>query len=95
MNTNQINPTNKHKENNRFETGIGPFTDKVLGSIINKLTGEDFKEILSDNIVDPITVIVGKKIRPYVYATILLYLIVVLLLIFIIFLLLKRKAKSN
>jgi hypothetical protein len=86
--------TTIHGANNRenkFETGIGPFTDKVLSSIIDKVTGDDFKEILTDKIVDPITIIINKKIRPYLYIGIFLYLIVLVLLVFIIYLLIKKK----
>ena len=34
-------------DNLRFETGIGPLTDKFLNSIFDKLTTENFKENLT------------------------------------------------
>lgn len=76
---------------NRFETGIGPMTDRVLNMIVDRLTSGNFKEILTDKIVDPITTVVNDKIRPYIYISIILYLILVGLLLVIIYLQVKKK----
>lgn len=88
MNNTKIN----HNINNelKLETGIGPFTDGLLVSILDRITSGDFREILIDKIVDPITEIINKKIKPYVYISIVLYSVVIVLMIYIIFLLKKR-----
>lgn len=78
-------------ERNRIETGIGPVTDRLLSTIVDRVTSGDFKEILADKIVYPITDIINRKIRPYVYISIVLYLIVIVLLIIIIVLLSKKR----
>ena len=82
---------NNNINNNKFETGIGPVTDRLLGTVIDRLTNSDFREILTDKIVDPITEIINRKIRPYVYVSIGLYTVVIVLLIIIIYLLMKKK----
>lgn len=83
-----MNPT----ENNiKFETGIGPMTDKILNSIIDKLSADNLKEKLTDKVVYPLTEIVNEKIRPYIYISLILYLVIIILLIAIIYLLARRK----
>ena len=80
------------KQNNTvFETGIGPTTDKILQTILDRLTTDKFREKLIDKIVDPVTNIINEKIRPYVYVSIGLYSVVIILLLFIIYLLSKKK----
>jgi hypothetical protein len=81
----------KPDEDNKFQTGIGPVTDRLLGNLLDRFSGNDFKEILIDKIVDPITEIINKRIQPYVYISITLYAIVIILLVVIIYLLLKKK----
>ena len=83
---------NTHCDDNfKFQTGIGPMTDKILNSILDRLTSDSFKEKLTDKIVDPVTEIINRKIKPYVYTSIGLYSIVILLLLIIIYLLIVRK----
>jgi membrane-associated protease RseP (regulator of RpoE activity) len=77
-------------DNNKFHTGIGPVTDRLLNNIIERLSSHDFKEILTDKIVDPVTEVINKKIQPYVHISIALYSILVILLVIIIYLLLKK-----
>ncbi len=91
MSFNKLTPETNYEDNNRFQTGMGPVTDKILGTILDRVTSGDFKEILTDKIVDPITEIINIKIKPYVYVSIGLYIIVIILLIIIIYLLLKKK----
>ncbi|XWV25241.1 hypothetical protein QJ856_gp0531 [Tupanvirus deep ocean] len=91
MSSNVITPMTNHYDQNRFETGIGPVTDRLLGTLLDKLTGGDFKDILTDKIVDPITEIINRKVKPYVYISIGLYIIVIILLALIIYLLIKKK----
>lgn len=79
-----------HDESVRFATGIGPTTDKILNTLIDRFTSGDFREKLTDRIVDPITNMINDKIRPYIYVCIGLYFIVILLLIVIIWLLIKK-----
>lgn len=91
MNSNENDNSQNYNEL-KFDTGIGPLIDKILNTILNKLNTENFKGKLVDKIVDPITGIIIQKIRPYIYAGIILYLILVVLLVFIIYLLLKQKS---
>src|SRR5207247_954958 len=90
------NQKRKQQKNNdynlKFETGIGPTTDRILNSILDRLTTDNFKEKLTDKIVYPITHLINKKLKPYVYVSMTLYLILVVLLVFIIYLLLKNKS---
>ena len=76
---------------NRFETGIGPMTDRVLNNIVDKVTSGNFQEILTNKIADPIMHIINKKTQPYIFGALVLYIIVVILLIWIIYLLLSRR----
>jgi len=86
---NKPNYDNNHS--NRFETGMGPMTDRILGTVLDKITSGDFREVLTDKIVDPVTEIINKKIKPYVYISLGLYTILVIFLIIIIYLLIKKK----
>ncbi|ADO18231.1 hypothetical protein [Acanthamoeba castellanii mimivirus] len=79
--------------NFHFETGIGPITDRILNSILDKLTSDNFKDKLMDKIVDPVTMMINDRIRPYVYIGIVMYAILVILLLIIIYMLYK-KSKS-
>ena len=89
MSSNRVTQ-NGYEDNNAIETGIGPTIDRVLAMILDKFTGGNFKELLTDKIVDPITEIINRKIKPYVYVSIGLYSIVIILLIIIIYILLKK-----
>ena len=80
--------TNEH---NRIETGLGPLTDRVLNTILDKLSSDNFREQLSNRIVDPTLGIINRKIKPYIYTMIIAYAILVVLLIIIIWLLVKRR----
>ncbi len=76
---------------NKIETGIGPITDRLLANILNRISNGNFKELLTDKIVEPITGIINQKIRPYIYISILLYILVIVLLIVIIYLLVRSR----
>ena len=93
MNFNRFNRGTNLQDNvnNKIETGIGPVTDRLLGTVIDRLANSDFREILTDKIVDPITEVVNRKIRPYIYAGVGLYTVLVVLLAIIIYLLMKKK----
>lgn len=88
---NPINPINTTTTDNRLHTGIGPMTDKILNSILDRVNTDSFREKLSDKIVDPVTQIINDKIRPYVYVSLTMYAIIVILLIIIIYMLYKKK----
>lgn len=77
--------------NMRFETGIGPITDKVLNTVLDRLKNSDFKEKLTYVVVDPITDMISVKIRPYLYLGAVLYLIVIILLVIIIYQMSSKK----
>lgn len=79
-----------HNNNYRFETGIGPVTDRVLSSVLSTLNRNDFRTLVTDKIMDPITNAVNEKIKPYVYTSIIMYLILLVLLIYAIILLKKK-----
>ena len=74
----------------RFSTGIGPMTDRVLNTLLDRVSSGDFKEKLTDKIVDPITHIINEKVKPYIYVSVIMYFIVILLLIFIIYLIVRK-----
>lgn len=77
-------------DNYHFETGIGPVTDRVLSSVLSILTRNDFKTLITDKVMDPITNAVNEKVRPYIYTSIIMYLVLLALLIYIIILLRKK-----
>ncbi|AGD92303.1 hypothetical protein LBA_00385 [Megavirus lba] len=93
MSSNIIPTISQYADNLRFETGIGPITDKVLNSVLDRVTADGFREKLVDKIVDPITSIINDKIRPYVYLLIFLYILLIVLLVIIIYLILKKSKR--
>lgn len=81
----------KSKTNERkIVTGIGPATDKLIGTVVDKITSADFQNLFEDKVVDPVLEVVSKKARPYIYLGIACYIVVFLMLCFIIYLLLKN-----
>lgn len=95
MDSNKIHDITDYNDNIRFQTGIGPVTDRILNSILDRLTTDNFKEKLIDKIVDPVTNIINQKIKPYVYMAMILYLILIVLLVIIIYLLVKKNKLNN
>jgi len=83
------NHTNQH--DTTFATGIGPVTDGVVNTVLEKFSSRDFKEMVSDRIVSPVTEMISNKLRPYIYMCGALYLLLVILLIVIIYLLINKK----
>lgn len=75
----------------KIETGVGPVTDKFVNTIVDTINSESFRKNVASKVLDPITVAINEKVKPYLYLIGLLYLIVVVLLIIIIVLLVKRK----
>lgn len=71
---------------NLIATGIGPVTDRFLNESINKLNNPQFRIILANRIIDPVTGLIVTKIKPYLYYVLFLYIVVVLLLLIIIYL---------
>jgi len=82
---------NPESINKDFESGFGPITDKMLNAIFNLLTNQSFQEKMSDKLVSPLTIMINNKIKPYVYASLFLYLVIIALLFAIIYLLQKDK----
>jgi len=72
-------------------TGMGPMTDKMIQSIVTKLTSTDFKERVTDKLLQPVLETMNRKLQPYFYTGIGLYIIVIILLIIILYLLSKKK----
>lgn len=93
MSSNKFSENRVLEENFKFQTGIGPMTDKILNSILDRITSDSFKEKLSDKIVDPVIGLINQKIKPYVYTCLVLYAIIIILLLIIIYLLLNKKRK--
>ena len=81
------------EDHSRFETGIGPMTDRLLNSAVDRLTSGDFREKLMDKIVDPTFSLINRKIQPYVYVSLIMYLFIIILLAFIIYLLFSNRRK--
>lgn len=90
MDSNKITNHMRHDDNFRFETGLGPATDRILNSILDKFATDNFKEKLTDKIVDPIAEIINQKIKPYVYISLGLYGIIVILLLLLIYITIKK-----
>lgn len=87
-----ISPSFQDNDNNfNVESGIGPMTDNILNTILDRVTSGDFKEQLTNKIVSPVIDIINKKIKPYLYVGIALYLLIILLLLIIVFLVIKKK----
>lgn len=78
---------------NRFESGIGPMTDRVLNTLLDKLTSNNFREKIAEKVLDPITAIINQRIQPYIYIMAALYGAIVILLIVIIVLLVIKHRK--
>ena len=68
-----------------IETGIGPMTDRFLSNIVNKLSNKNFQDMVSKKIVDPVMLVVVKKMQPYIYMVLLLYAILLFLIIYMIY----------
>jgi hypothetical protein len=79
--------------NSTIETGIGPMVDNTLNSILDRLTGDNFREKLTNKIVDPVTDIVNQRLKPYVNISLGLYAILIVLLCIIIYLLVRWRKK--
>ena len=82
-----------YRDSFKFETGIGPMTDRLLNTILDRLTTGNFKGKLTDAVLDPVTEVIYVKIKPYVYASLLLYSILIVLLVIIIYLLVVKKQR--
>lgn len=76
-----------------FETGIGPMTDNVLNTIINKVSSDQFKATVTDRLVNPVMKEISQKAKPYVHYAIFFYVILLVLLIVIIFMLFRLNKK--
>ena len=71
----------------KVETGIGPITDNIVNTILDGINDEK----LSNRILDPITIIINRRLKPYIYIAAMLYAIIILMLILIIYLLIKKR----
>jgi hypothetical protein len=73
------------------ETGMGPVTDKVINTILSKLSSTKFRNEISNRVFDPIMNDVKQKVIPYLYMGGIMYLIIVFLLVIIIYILVKKR----
>lgn len=86
-------PTNVNiRDKFRVETGIGPMTDNILNTILDRITTDNFRGKLTDKIIQPITGMINEKIKPYLYISLLLYSFIVILLFVIILLVMMRRS---
>jgi hypothetical protein len=74
---------------NQINTGFGPMTDSILNAIIDRLSSGNFKEKITEKIINPITDVVTNKLKPYIWVVLILYALILVLLIYIIFLSLR------
>ena len=79
----------------KYVTGAGPITDKLLAAVLERLTSNEFREILSGKIVDPVTEIINEKIQPYIYVGMVMYFVLILLFCIIIIMLIKISKSTN
>jgi hypothetical protein len=79
------------KPSKQVTTGIGPFTDSIINACIEKLTCDDVKKKITDDIVAPLIQTINDRLEPYIYIVSTLYVLIVIMLIIIIYLVLTRK----
>lgn len=84
--------TSRNDDNSKFQTGIGPTTDKIINYILEVVTADSFKEKITSKVVDPVTEMINSKLKPYLYMSIGLYALVIILLLIIIYLLLSNRS---
>lgn len=77
----------------RIETGVGPMTDNIVNSIVDKVNSDAFKKNVSSKVLVPLSQAVSDKVRPYLYWMAFLYAILLVLLIVIIVMLVKMRKK--
>lgn len=75
----------------RIETGIGSFTDKVLNTVVEKLSSDGFRQQLANRVIEPTLLVVQHKAKPYIHIMIAAYVLLLILLLIIIYLLIKKK----
>jgi hypothetical protein len=80
-----------NKKEKKIETGVGPMTDQILNTLVEKINSDMFKSTITSKILDPLTASVNEKIKPYVQISMGLYGVVVILMIIIIYLLVTKK----
>lgn len=74
---------NTSNEKLLIETGIGPMTDNLINIILKKIASKEFKGMLANKIVDPSMKLVYSKVKPYIYASVVMYVTVIILLLMI------------
>lgn len=75
----------------KIETGVGPITDQLLNSLVDKLNSDNFKTDVMGKLMDPVSEILNEKIKPYIQISMALYGIVIILMLVIIYLLITQK----
>jgi hypothetical protein len=78
--------------NPKFETGMGPITDRILNELINGISIDTYESRINDKLVDPITRIINKRVQPYMYLSAGLYIIIIILLLVIIYMLFSQRS---
>jgi ABC-type phosphate transport system permease subunit len=82
---------NTNLETTGGQTPSNSIIDKLLNIAIDKLKASDVSQILEVRIVDPVTEMIEKKVRPYLWYGALMYLIIIVMLIFIIIMLMRQR----
>jgi|SRR5437868_3073182 hypothetical protein len=86
------NANNVHDtQNPNLTLGMGPITDKLINAMFDVITTKSFQDKISNKLINPLTMVVNDKIKPYVHMAAFLYLIIIILLIIIIYLIYKQK----
>ena len=62
---------------------MGPVTNRIMQSFVDKLASAEFRELLAEKIVDPMVGVVNEKIKPYIYISLFMYAILIVLLVMI------------
>lgn len=71
--------------------GLGPVTDRLAGNVVQWLQGDEFKKN-AEKFIEPISQIIQRRVRPYMYIAAGMYFVTVVMLIIII-VMLARKSK--
>ena len=48
-----------------LETGLGPNTDNIINHFLNIILSPNFRQEITDKLINPITDEIKKKVRPY------------------------------
>lgn len=91
IHSDMVNPRDITDTASVINTGLGPTTDRIINSVINKINTPVMKETVNDKILEPLKAKVMSTVKPYLYLGGILYIIIIVLLLIIIIMLLRRQ----